>query len=417
MSASTTTTPPDVPGGRPSQAAAGVTRRRHGRATIAMAMASTALMTAVSACAGSSSTTDSSTGSVAVVETDPPAATDAPDTTVGPETTMAPETSVAPATTAVVVDLDAVEGAPAGVQGSRSAPVPVGEIADVGDGWRLQVLNVVEDGTGAVLGENQFNDQPPPGARFTLVQVALGYFGTSDPASDTFLTVSGVAAANTELDSDCGVIPNPLPIFADYFAGGVAVGNVCFVTTPSDAGVLQLYASNGFGDNEVFLAAIPPMAPLAPMVGLVGPRDGAAATPKRLDATPIGTAANAGEGWTVTVTGPAFDITDATLAENQFNSPPPAGFRFVAVPVSYAYNGSGSSSGFTVSMRAVADSNISLDTDCGVTPSAIDVFADVFSGGALAGNLCFVVPAEAVGSLVLYGSAGFSGEPVYLAAS
>lgn len=408
----TTPTPPDVPGGQPSRFAAAACRPRRGRVTVVVA---TAVMVAVSACAGPSATTDTSAGSVAVVETDAPTPTDAPDTTAGSETTMAPETSAAPETTATVVDLDAVEGAPAGVRGTRAQPVPVGEIADVGDGWRLQVLNVVEDGTGAVLGENQFNDQPPPGARFTLVQVALGFFGTADPASDTFLTVSGVAAASTELDTDCGVIPNPLPIFADYFAGGVAVGNVCFVTTPSDAGLLQLYASNGFGGTDVFLAAVPPLAPLAPMAALAGPRDGAAATPKRLDANPIGTATDVGEGWTVTVTGPAFDITDATLAENQFNDPPPAGFRFIAVPVSYAYNGSGSSSGFTVTMRAVAGSNISLDTDCGVTPSAIDTFADVFSGGALAGNLCFVVPADAGGSLVLYGSAGFSGEPVYLA--
>lgn len=371
-------------------------------------------------CAGTTSSdeADGSAGSVAVVDSQASDTTAAPETTAAAETTApaAPETTAAPVTVPAQVG-DTVEGAPTGARGTRTAPVPVGEIADVGDGWRLQVLNVVEDGTAAVLTENQFNDPPAPGSRFTLVEVAVGYFGTDDPTTDLFLTVSGVATANRELDRECGVLPNALPVFLDYFAGGVAVGNICFVTEPGDAGALQLYASTGFGGDDVFLAATTPAAPVMPMAGLPGPREGATATPLRLDAAPLGTAVDIGEGWSVAVTGPAFDITDATLAENQFNSPPPDGFRFVAVPVAYAFNGSGTGSGFDVTMQAVADSNVRLDSDCGVIPSAIDVFADVFSGGMLTGNLCFVVPAEAVGSLVLYGSAGFSGEAVYLKAS
>ena len=72
-----------------------------------------------------------------------------------------------------------IEGAPEGVTGDRSAPVPSGEIADVGRGWRVQVLDVIEDGTDVMMAED-FNGPPPDGSRYTLVDVAVGY-GVDEP--------------------------------------------------------------------------------------------------------------------------------------------------------------------------------------------------------------------------------------------
>ena len=133
----------------------------------------------------------------------------------------------------VAASSDVVAGAPVGLHGDRSNPVAVGEIADIGDGWRLQILNVNADAA-AVISANQFNDPPPAGSTFTLVTVALGYFGLEDPKTTFETTISTVGAWNVELVGSCGVVPQELSDFGDVFSGGVVQGNICFVTTPEE---------------------------------------------------------------------------------------------------------------------------------------------------------------------------------------
>lgn len=310
---------------------------------------------------------------------------------------------------------DSVAGAPDGQRGDRSNPVPAGVIADVGDGWRLQVLDVVDDATALVLDENMFNDPPPDGGRFTLVTVALGYFGRNDPVSPLMTSISAVGSANRELTSNCGVIPVALPFFEDFFAGGVATGNVCFVTEPDDAGALQLYAQTGFSGDQVFLDVAAATAQTEVMSPLRGVNDGSASAEARRSPIAVGEAADMGDDWTFQVTSPAIDITDAVLAENMFNAPPEAGFRFIGVGAEYSYSGEGSANAFMVIVNAVGDSNVQLSQSCGVTPDDVELFTDVFGGGSTAGTLCFVVPEEDVGSIVLYGAAGFGRDARFFA--
>ncbi len=334
------------------------------------------------------------------------------------ETTVAASTSEPEPTTTgpPPPQSDEVAGSPAGATGSRDAPVPAGEVADIGDGWRLQVLNVIPDATALVAAENQFNEPPPPGSTFTIVTVALGYFGREDPKVGFETTISAVGGGNLELESGCGVVPSELDTFVDLFSGAVAIGNLCFVTTPDTASTIQLYASGGFfGGEDVFLAASAAPVAAVPMSSLAGPQDGARATPDRRSPIAIGTATDVGEGWTFTVTGPVRDITDAVLAENQFNEPPPDGFRFAAVDVSYTYNGAEASQVFVVTMNAVGMSNRQLSKECGVTPGASDNFADIFPGGSVSDVLCFVVPADELPTLVLYGTAELGGDASYFA--
>lgn len=310
-----------------------------------------------------------------------------------------------------------VAGAPPGEVGTRTEPVAVGRIADIGSGWRLQVLEVVPDATAAVM-ENEFNDPPPQGSRFTTVLVALGYYGIEDPESSFGPTISATGADAVELDTDCGLVPRPFDVFSDLFAGGVLVGNLCFVTTPSDEGVLQIYASaDFFQDTEVFLAATPTGAPAAPMPTLVGPQPAATATPARRAPTPIGAAADLGSGWSLTLNAPARDVTDQAMAENSFNDPPPDGFRMVAVDVTLAYAGEGTGSALDVTAKWVDNANLQRTGYCGVIDNEIDVFADVFAGGSVSGNLCFLVPSIEVATGTLYATTGFDEEYVYFATS
>ncbi|HEX3090669.1 MAG TPA: hypothetical protein VHQ23_18590, partial [Ilumatobacteraceae bacterium] len=352
----------------------------------------------------------------ATLEATSPRATDSTSIETGQS---APVTEPIEQTTpeTVAASSDVVAGAPVGLHGDRSNPVAVGEIADIGDGWRLQILNVNADAAAVISAENQFNDPPPAGSTFTLVTVALGYFGLEDPKTTFETTISAVGASNVELVGSCGVVPQELSNFGDVFSGGVVQGNICFVTTPEDAASLQVYGTSGFfGGDPVFIDASKPPTAAVPMTPVAGPQAGAASTPDRLAPTAIGTAGDIGEGWQLTVTGPAADITDAVHAENQFNDPPPDGSRFIGVPVTYTYGGTGSASPFSVTADAVGDGNVSLSKDCGVTPGEFDSSADVFTGGSVSGTLCFVAPADSP-SFVIYATAGFSGDSVMFAAS
>jgi hypothetical protein len=116
------------------------------------------------------------------------------------------------------------------------------------------------------------------------------------------------------------------------------------------------------------------------------------------------------------VSGAARDITDAVMAENSFNVPPPDGFRFIGVDVTYAYDGSGSASPFVVTTKAVGASNVQVSSYCGVVPGEIDLSSDLFSGGAVSGTLCFVAPASDL-AMVLYATAAFGESYVMFATS
>lgn len=354
---------------------------------------------------GDTSTADTTGDTTATA----PSSTDDTDDTTAGESTV-PDTSDDTDDTVAEPSGDEVDGAPPGQRGTRESPVAAGGIADIGGGWRLQVTGVMPDAADFIIGENEFNDPPPAGSQFTIVTVALGYFGREDPNTTLEPTIAAVGSANVELDSDCGLIPDQLPYFLDVFAGGVVTGNLCFVTTPADLDGLQLYATGDYfsDDGEVFLEAVQP-AGANPMPALTGPQAGAISTPARMDPIALGTTTDVGEGWSLTITGAARDITAEVQTENSFNDPPPAGFTFVGVDVSYVFNGSGSDAPYTVTTAAVDDGNVQLSTECGLIPNPVDSYSDVFSGGTVSGLLCFVVPTDSTG-LTIYARTGFEME-------
>jgi hypothetical protein len=305
---------------------------------------------------------------------------------------------------------DLLAGAPDGVTGTRESPVPSGQFADLGNGWRLQIVDVIDDDTDRLV-DGSFLPPPPAGSAYTTVTVRLGYYGLDDPASGYDLLLSGVGASSVELDDSCAFGVRSIQGVVDIFSGGVATGELCFTTTPDDAAVLQIYADDYLG-NEVFLDAstADPGAPALPTFS--GPQPGAAATPARLDPTPIGTPADLGDGWTLTVVGPVVDITDQILAENSFNVPEP-GERFVGFPVDVLYEGAERGSMFDLQINALPDNNVSGYPFCGSFEGELDRFADVFTGGRLTGVVCAAVTEEELSSVVAYAMAGFDGERVF----
>jgi len=112
-----------------------------------------------------------------------------------------------------------------------------------------------------------------------------------------------------------------------------------------------------------------------------------------------------GSVWTTTI-GPPRDITDAVLAANEFNDPPPDGVRFVGFeaamtlvdaeiePLAPSFNLSWEILGGSTARVYNA---LTIDTEsfgCGVTPNDFDDFAETFAGGTLTGTVCIPVPVE-----------------------
>ena len=139
--------------------------------------------------------------------------------------------------------------------GTRKDPIPVGQSADVGDGWTIKVTNVVADAYAVIAAENQFNDPPAPGQVFFLVRLEATYNG-KDATSNTFsMDFSAVDDGDVSYNTySCGVIPEDLGGFDDIFQGGTISGNVCWAVDANKTASLVMYIETGFSRDPVFFA-------------------------------------------------------------------------------------------------------------------------------------------------------------------
>lgn len=120
-------------------------------------------------------------------------------------------------------------------------------------------------------------------------------------------------------------------------------------------------------------------------------------------------------GWNITIHSTSLDMTDAVLAENQFNDPPVTGRQFVMADVSTTYTGTDTGTPWIdLNFRILGSSNnvfgrASADS-CGVIPNALSDTGELYPGGSLRGNVCVSVPAEQVSGATWIVKASFSGD-------
>jgi len=308
--------------------------------------------------------------------------------------------------------------------GSRSDPVRLGDGQDLGDGWSLALIGVRHDAAEEIAAANMFNDPPESGRQFVLVDLIVAYNGLEDPRS-IFLYVSfdAVGQGNVGYNSfGCGVLPNDLDSSREVFSGGFVSGQICFDVDAGDADSLVLYASAGlFSGEDIFFSLFEESESPTGVSTRIGPVTGAASSSDRSGPNPAGTSAPIGGGWRLVVNGSSPDGTAEVLAENQFNDPPPNGHVFFLVEVVLTNEGpERQDSAFFVDIDAVGDGNVEYDGfGCGVIPNALDTSTELFPGGSVSGNVCFVVPESEAGSDVVVYANGevFGDELVYFATS
>ncbi|SDC39548.1 hypothetical protein SAMN05216410_1792 [Sanguibacter gelidistatuariae] len=116
------------------------------------------------------------------------------------------------------------------------------------------------------------------------------------------------------------------------------------------------------------------------------------------------------EDWSVVLSAPREAGAEVS-AENQFNSPPAAGFEFYIVPVSATYTGAETGTAWLdLQVAFVGSDGVTYSDSCGVIPESLNDVGELYAGGVAAGNACVAVPAGADGLWTV--SAGWS-DPVF----
>lgn len=125
----------------------------------------------------------------------------------------------------------------------------------------------------------------------------------------------------------------------------------------------------------------------------------------RENPVPLGTTADVGDGWTMTVNSVNLDAADVIMEENSYIDPPPEGKRYVLINVTTAYNGKDESSyGIRLEVLGSATNKpISTwdATDLLSPPDPRYTGGELFQGGTETGNEAFEVSNEDADTLVI----------------
>jgi hypothetical protein len=307
-----------------------------------------------------------------------------------------------------------------GYAGTRDDPVPAGVAVPVGDGYVLAVDSLTPDAFDALSAEIEFLPEPEVGDQYVLLGATVGYEGAEEPQSVAGVDVQAVGPNSIGIDSyGCGGFSSRLGGSTELFVGGVVDGELCFAVPNDQVDDLLITASAGFGlDREVFFDPTASGAATVAVESTSGPAPDGRLSSDRMNPTPVGETVDLGDGWSITVLGFDSDATSSLLAANEFNDPPPDGFVYSFVDYELRYDGTeDSQNAITVDVGLVGDSNVSADDFCLISdvPNEIERYTDLFVGGAISGNQCFVADRTDLDSLVLYAGVGFGDDIEVLA--
>lgn len=140
------------------------------------------------------------------------------------------------------------EPAEGGDTGSRGSPVPVGEVARVGD-WDVRVVSATPNATDQVLAENEFNDPPAEGRQFFVVALEATYVGEESGQFWADVSAKALDDGNvtySAFEDSCGSIPNSIDNTGEAFTGGMVAGNLCWSVDSARADSLVMFLEPTF---------------------------------------------------------------------------------------------------------------------------------------------------------------------------
>jgi hypothetical protein len=133
---------------------------------------------------------------------------------------------------------------PSAALGSYANPYPIGTAATTVEGWSIQVVSVIPDGTPQVLAENSFNTAPHEGRQFFIATIVATWTG---PGAESFdgnyqLRVLGANNATyTAFGDACGVTPNEWNEDTIVRTGDSVTGNLCWSVPTEELPYLRMF--------------------------------------------------------------------------------------------------------------------------------------------------------------------------------
>lgn len=140
----------------------------------------------------------------------------------------------------------------AGDPGSRENPVPLGSVVS-GDEYDVTINGVDLDATDAVMAANEFNEAPPEGYTYIVVDAAITYT-RAESGNAALVSIDYVTSTGEVLTSGdtLAVPPEPVLGLDELYEGGTATGNTAIAIPAGDAGLLRVRP--GLLSDEVFVA-------------------------------------------------------------------------------------------------------------------------------------------------------------------
>lgn len=329
-----------------------------------------------------------------------PTSTEVPTATSEPEPTATPEPTP-----------------PSGPGMARSNPLPFGELHATGD-WDLQVLEVVrgQEALDRLLAANQFNELPPEGYEYVLVNMFARYTGTSTTPQNVdkfWLQSTGDARI---LHSYASVV-EPTPAFqATLLPGGEVTGWATFLARTGESNLMLVWENWEVFEADLIYLALEPGARIDPPAGrLADPNDLGS---DRAEPVPFGENLVT-ETWEIRVLEHVRgqEALDRVMEANQFNTPPEPGMEFVIVRVNARNVGTDPEAAWinSFSFGMTGSSNQIFETAIVVEPDPGLDF-QVYPGGEVNGWFTIAVPIEEQNLLLVFEDwLSFFGEPRYMA--
>ena len=301
-----------------------------------------------------------------------------------------------------------------GLAGTQDDPVPAELAAPIGDGFTVAVTDYTADAFDVITRDSGSEPYLEDGEQIALLAYDIGYAGDAEPAGLSQVNLQLVGTDGVAIDqTSCGDLANQLYFGSrQVFSGAKTSVVTCFSASPDRLPETPLVSINAtFGVDDVFFSPTVVADSPTSVTGSTGPSPDGDLSDDRTSPNPVATAVEIGDGWTLTVNDVDTDAAAAITAQNDVNDPAPEGSTYVLVDVTLAYDGDGDGEGGAASLYSteiglVGDSNVSADSECGVieVPDGLDLFDDIFPGGSVSGNLCFVVSDDDLDSLLVYAS-------------
>ena len=277
---------------------------------------------------------------------------------------------------------------------------PQTQTFNVGDTVQLGNLHVTVNGTRGSRGDDFW--APDEGNYFVYVDVTFRNDGDESELVSTLLQMELRDAEGFSYSVDLGAasISDKTSPDGEIASGGTLRGEVGY-QIPMDATRLTWRFS---GDifrlgQAIFALGTIPVPPIPPGYSLDDP-------------LAVGETLTGSDGTEIRVLGTIEDARQQIAEENMFNDPPEEGNRFYMIRIEVAYPSSNSDS-INVSafdFKLIGDNRLiyaPFDQTCGLIPDELD--GEIFGGGRIEGNICFEIP-EDEGGLILIHEPGFGSE-------